>query len=319
MYKAIDLVIYIIGYCLYLIGLCFLVRPLIIPSLINTVKYTRFRSARNVAKTTKCNPFIEHIDMLLYTVLNKKIHGAAYTFIAISFSLFLVTFALLVKGGRSLLVDLLFAISTGVLPYVVLRSRLIVMRIEGSYEAEALINELNNQYKICNLNMIEAIDKTLPLLNNCRYTQRALFRLAMSIKDYKTDEELDKIIKEFVFAIDTDWAAMLATNIKISVSDGRDVRPSLDDTLEDLKNIKVTLEKDKRYNNEAFSILRFVIPAVYVLSIIAAIKLFGFSLNKFLQYQFNTDLGLKFALVTLVSMAINYIVYYVMRKPKYDF
>ena len=256
--------------------------------------------------------------MILHIVLNKNYHGAVYSFIALSISLFAVSFLMLITSGQSLLVSLLFALLLGLLPYMAMRVRLIVIRIEGSYEAEDLVTELNNQYKICNLNMVESIDCTLPKLKNCRYTQKALFRLSMSIKEYKSEEQLDNIIKEFVYSVDTEWAALLGINIKIAVSDGRDVRPSLDDILVELKQIKEVLEKDKRNNNEAFSMIKFIVPAVYVLSIFVAINFFGFTLNKFFDYQFRTDIGLKFALLTFTSMVINYVVSYLMSKPKYD-
>lgn len=318
MSKFADLAIQIIGYCVFLIGLWFIVNPLIIPSVKKAVQYTRFRSAKNNVSKKSENKLIQHIEMLLHVVLNKNYHGGAQSFIALTVSLFAVTFTLLVKGGQSVLFTILFSLLVSFLPYVGLRVRLIVIRIEGSYEADTLVNEINNQYKICNLNMIEAIDCALPLLKYCKYTQRALFRLSMAIKEYNSEEALDKIIREFVYSVDTDWATRLGVNIKIAVSDGRDVRPSMDDILESLKLVKSTLENEKRSNYEAFSMIRFMVPAVYVLSIFVSVSVFGFTLSKFFDYQFKTDLGLKFAMVVFASMAVDYVVYYLIRKPKYD-
>lgn len=320
MTNLIDILIQLIGYSIFLFGIWLLVNPLILPSVKRAIQFSRFRVAikNNITKKPS-NKFIEHIEMIIHVVLNNNYHGAAYTFLVLSISLFLVTFFLLVMRNQSLGVVFLFSLLLGLLPYTILRVRLIRIRIEGSYEAEGLIAELNNQYKICNLNMIEAIDKTLAQIKSFHYSQRALFRLSMSVKEYKTEQELDNIIREFVYSIDTEWATLLGINIKIAVSDGRDVRISLIDILEELKQIKEILEKDKRGNSESFSMIRFMVPAVYVLSIFVAINFFGFSLKKFIDYQFRTDLGLKFALVTFASMIINYIVFYLTRKPKYDF
>ena len=319
MNNIINTFIKIIGYCIFLFGIWLVVSPFIAPAIKRAANYTRFRSIKVSSLKKQDSKFIQHINMVLHIVLNKNYHGAAYSFIVLSICLFAVTFLMLITGGQSLLFSFLFALLLGLLPYLIMRVRLIVIRIEGSYEAEDLVTELNNQYKICNLNMIEAMDCTLPKLNNCRYTQKALFRLSMAIKEYKSEEQLDSIIKEFVYAIDTEWAALLGINIKIAVSDGRDVRPSLDDIIIELKQIKEILEKDKRNNNESFSMIKFIVPAVYVLSVFVAVNFFGFTLNKFFDYQFRTDIGLKFALLTFTSMVINYAVTYLMSKPKYDF
>jgi hypothetical protein len=50
-----------------------------------------------------------------------------------------------------------------------------------------------------------------------------------------------------------------------------------------------------------------------------AVTVFGFTIEKFLRYQFRTALGLKFAFLSFTSMFVNYIVMMVVKKPKYDF
>jgi diguanylate cyclase (GGDEF)-like protein len=132
----------------------------------------------------------------------------------------------------------------GALPYFYLRIKLRAIRIEGSYEAEGLITELINQYKINYYNMVEAIDRTIPYLNNYPHSKKALFRLALTVKDYSTDEELENSIQEFVYSINTEWSTMLSMNINLAIKNGSNVTESIEDILKDLKTLKSVIVDD---------------------------------------------------------------------------
>jgi len=66
-------------------------------------------------------------------------------------------------------------------------------------------------------------------------------------------------------------------------------------------------------------IIKYIAPATYVFSVLAMFYIFGFNFNKFIEYQFNNPLGLKFFLLVTFFIAINYIIYFLIRKPKNDF
>ena len=104
-----------------------------------------------------------------------------------------------------------------------------------------------------------------------------------------------------------------------SISSGTNVSVSMDDILSNLKQIKDSIEKDKRANYEAFTMVKFVIPVVYVLSVFTCIKYFGFTLAKFFHYQFYTGLGVKFFIAIIVLSIISFWSMYILSKPKFDF
>lgn len=320
LYNVLDILIRGICYTGAFLSLWFLLSPLIIPNIKKNINFLNLKSNLKKSKKTNKSLLYKHIEMLLTVTRNRKSKFDVMTFYVGSFALLAITFLLLQRTYTTLTTKFMVAAGFSLIPYIILRVRLYSMRIDASYEAEPLLIELKNQYKLNHQNMIEAIDQAYKgLKNKCKHTKKALFRLSMAAKQYKTPEELDEAILEFTFAIDTQWAMLLAQNIYQSIEFGDDVTESFDDNLEDVKDIKAKLENNKQINHEAFVMIKYVSITAYVLSVIAAMKYFGFTIKKFISYQVNTDLGLKFFAMTVISMVLCYIIYIAARKPKYDF
>lgn len=320
MFHLLDNIIYLFAYFGLFIGTWLLIYPMIKPLFYSRRIRRRFRenSLANQRETNKSKG-IKHLEMLLSVTLNNKTPYAIYTFILVSTTLFILTIIFMFNSGNQLFINLLFAFVVAVIPYLILRVKLHNIRINSSYEANALITELNNQYKINFLNMIEAIDHTIPRLNKQPYSKKALTRFSLAIKQYRNSSELEGIIKEFNYSIDTAWSMLLATNLFLSIEYGDDVRESLDDIIEDLKDLKNISEKNKQYNHESFMIIKYIAPATYIFSVLAMFYIFGFNINKFIDYQFNNPMGLKFFILVIFFIAINYLIYFLIRKPKNDF
>jgi hypothetical protein len=310
----------IILYAGCFLGLWIFVAPLVIPSIKNEFYNYRFRrTLRDIGKKRRKNWFINHIEMIINSVFGIKTTFAVVTFFQVSAALFVIVFILLNAKGMSLTSKFFFSIVAGVLPYLILRIMLINIRLSSSYEGITLVTELSNQYKICNLNMVTAIEQTAKFLKNSPYSKKALFRLSLALKEYRSESELDVIIRDFVYTMGTEWAAQLGINIFLSVLDGTDVRASLTDIIDELKQIKEVIEKDKRENNESFIMILFFTPVLYFLSLYGATKFFGFSLSKLFAYQILNPMGFQFFLMSIGSMILNVVILLLIRKPKYDF
>ena len=282
-------------------------------------KSSRYNKSGKDTKNKRYSLFMAHIRLVLHLSLGKSKDSNVYIFIFITAFIFLLSFFILFSLFSSSLFSILVATLLGSLPYIILRVRLAGLQLEGSYEAESLIAELTNMYRISSLNMAEAIDKTIGTLKNCPHSKKALFHLSLAIKKYRNTEELQYGIDSFVASTGTEWARLLGMNIFESVVSGTDVQVALDDILSELKEIKSIIERDRRANNEAFTMVKFVIPAVYVLSIYAANKFFGFTLQKFFNYQFSTALGIKFFMVIIALSIISFGAMFILRKPKFDY
>mgnify|MGYP000908846616 CR=1 FL=1 len=263
------------------------------------------------------NRLMRHIKRALSVVLNKDAEHEVYMFIAGTILLFIFSFTGIMRL-EGIFKGLIFSIPISLIPYIILEARLRSVRIGNSYEADRLTTTIINEYKQNSLNMIEAIDRAACSDQLSFFTRNHLLRLSLALKSYRTEEELDEAIKAFVFAYDTQWSILLGMNIKIAAFDGTDVSTSMEDILEELKSVGETIEENKRYNNEAFTMIRFILIPLYLFTIFISITGFGFTLKKFIQYQFFTSIGLNFAILTFSSIAICFIVYAFVKKPKFD-
>lgn len=265
------------------------------------------------------NKFIGHIRLLIRVTTGKDGKDTVFYFMFLSITLFFVSLSVSVGLYGASLFFVLLSTVIGFLPYIYLRFRYKSLQLTGSYEAVNLISELTNNYKISNFNMGEAIDKTIGSIKNSPFSKRALFHLSLKIKDHRSKEELQTAIDDFVATTGTEWATLLGMNIFESILNGTSVTIALDDILLNLKHVKDSIEKDRRSNYEAFTMVKFAVPVVYVLSVFTAVKFFGFTPGQFFYYQFNTGLGIKLFITITVLSVIGFWAMYILSKPKFDY
>ncbi len=316
MTRLIEIAIKVIVYALFFTGIWLFLGKYLLRFFKRSSRYYRSGKDDNGKKDSR---LISHLRQLLFITMGKGKKNNAYIFILVSAFIFLSSFLILFYFFGTGTFFILVSALLGTLPYIILHTRLASLQLEGSYEAEALISELTNMYRINSLNMAEAIDKTILSLTDCPHSKRALFSLSIAIKEYRSLEDLQYGIDSFVASTGTEWARLLGMNIFESVANGTDVSAALDDILSELKEIKSIIERDRRANNEAFTMVKFVIPAVYILSIYAANKFFGFTLQKFFNYQFTTDLGIKFFVAIIVLTILSFGAMFILGKPKFDY
>ena len=265
------------------------------------------------------NKFTAHIRLLLLITLGIKDVNSVFYFLVLSIFLFFIFLSVFIGLFGISIFFVLIALLAGFLPYIFLRFRLKSLQLQGSYESVNLISELTNMYKISSFNMSSAIDKTIGTIKDAPLSKKALFYLSLKIKEYKGKEELGAIIDSFVKAFDTEWATLLGMNIFESLLNGSNVSVSLDDILSNLKQVKSSIEKDKRANYEAFTMVKFIIPVVYILSVFTAVKFFGFTISRFFYYQFSFGLGIKLFITIVVLLIIGFCAMFVLSKPKFDY
>lgn len=307
-----------ISYSLYafiLLGLWLLFGKHIIKIIENRDSKKRFRVDR--IKEKKKNDLVKHIESIIYIVFNKSDSFYVYIFFIVTIAFFLLTFLVTYKQ-IVISSSIIYSIIAAFIPYIYLQIKLRNIRVTSSFEAEGLITELINQYKINYFNMIEAIDKSIKFLNDYPYTKKALIRLSFGIKQSKNEDEIQEILKAFVYSIDTEWAIMLSNNIYLSITDGYNVVEALEDMIQELKDSKKALEDSKRNNNEGFTIVKVLVPIMYIGTIYIALEYFGFTIIKFFNYQFRNPMGLKFFLVmaTLYIICITSIAFH--KRQKFD-
>jgi predicted hydrocarbon binding protein len=304
---------------LLLIGLWLLAAPVVSPIITKKRNLRRIKNRGQLVEQIQKNEVIRFIEKLLVSSINVKSPYATLTFFFGSFGLFFSSLILLIQTNNKFGMILTFSLVIGCTPTIIL---LLIRRnkvIDGSYEAIKVTSELMNQYKLCNMKMDEAIDQTVKNLESSFKSKIPLARLNRGIIDFQDKEELVFLLEEFNYSMGTKWGAMLSNNIQISLEDGTDVEIALDDILEQLREIKNVNENQKRVNAEAFLIIKFVAPFLYLGSIWIMFNYFNFTVEKFLQYQFYDPKGFSSFVITMILIVINYVVYQIVKKPKFDF
>lgn len=279
-------------------------------------KDTALRKARAV-RQKQSSKLIQHISRILKVVRKKEMPQEPYIFLIGTILIFVVTFLMLLNL-EGLFKSLIASCGVSLLPYIILQIKLRMIRVDGSYEGTGLVTSIINNYKQNSFNMIEAVDRTACSNQISFFSKSNLLRLSLALKSYRNEEELDDAVKTFVFAYNTEWSILLGMNIKISVFDGTDVCTSMEDILTELKSVSEIIEANKRYNNESFSMIKFMLIPLYLFTVYICMSAFGFSLKKYIQYQFFTSIGLNTAIITFLSIAICFLVYSMVRRPKYD-
>lgn len=297
----------------FLVSIMLIVYPLATSFFNKRLFYTIFK------KHLQANRISRELMRLISTTLNTSNPYALIVFYMITFLLFLFAVIILLNAGTSILNTAVISVIIAGFPYLILIVKLYGIRLEGSYEANELVTELLDQYKINYNNITEAIDSTIPLLTRQPYSRKALSRLSFELKSYKTRKELEEITYKFNYAIDTQWSQNIANCIFMAIEYGEDITQSLEDILEDLKSLKKIQEQNRQLNQEGYTIAKWVTPGLYAISLYLMFTMFGFTFKKFIDYQLAHPLGLQFFIASMMAITISYLTYYLTSKPKNDF
>lgn len=313
MINSIIAFIKIICYCLIIIGIWIIFSNYIFYFIKVAKPQKTFRKDREVTYSA----LYKHIKRLLLIVYGKDDDKNVSAFYLISIILFLLTFLVVIQR-TGVISCILFASIIAFVPYIWLRLQLKQIRIEGSYEADIIINELLNQYKLNNHNIYDAIDETIIKIKEAPMMRKQLFIISLKLKEYRKIEELDNIIDNFVYAVGTEWIILLANNIYISITDNVNITPGLEDIQKEIKQAISDKEREKRINLESVSIVKFLTPSLYIGSIILANFVFNISIREFMNYQLNTRTGFNYFMLIIIMTIFNSSVLLLLKKQKFD-
>lgn len=265
----------------------------------------------------KENKVFTHFKKLIYINFSKQNSVFVNVFIGLMIVLFLGTFYATIKNGfmYSIIVSTIMAS----IPYLGLVARRKYIRISVSYDAEIIITEIVNQYKIHSGNMIKALEGTIRNIDDTQISKKILTKLTVKIKEYSSESELQFAIDELVYSIDTEWSKMLANNLYLSINSGLDVTNSLEDIVKELVIAKSNFEKTDRLNTENFMIGKYLTPILYLGSVYLAIAFFDYTIAEFFYEQFKTSSGVNYFISIVFLTVININFMYYMKNRKFDF
>jgi hypothetical protein len=188
----------------------------------------------------------------------------------------------------------------GMLPYGLVMMRLHDQRINRSREGDVMVSELLNNYKIYGFNIKEAVEVTAASLTGAPNARKLLLNLAKGMNTAVTRNEVASILDVFRYSLDTAWGNVLASNIMFAHVDGMRIDSALEDLSLSISRSREVIEHGKRENNEARLILKYLAPISFFLSVFGACRFFGFTIEKYLRYQFGTSIGIKWLLIMIM-------------------
>ena len=226
---------------------------------------------------------------------------------------------ILLLGHRiSLLLTLDAVMLAMLLPYAGLRLLLQRKRAAASREGELLLAELLENYKICYLNMRRAIEVSAQTIQEAPHAKRLLFSLSKGLNRGSSDAETETLLEEFRLSLHTSWGNILSANLWFALTQGTQVTAALQDLTETMMQARRVDEYAGRENHEASLILRYLAPICYVLTVLGGIFYFRLTPQMFFHYQFQTQIGLSWFVISLMLYAGGLLVYGFISRGRLD-
>lgn len=253
---------------------------------------------------------------LLSGALGKNIDGS--WLIAFELIVFISTMMISVRSF-TVPVSVLISFIISSFPLLLLYFRLKSLQERGSKEAISLITEFYRQYRINDLNVFTAMEKTIESPGDFPVCKRQFSLLLIRLRDAAGRKSVREYCRRFAFAIGSTWGKMLASCIEIAAVSGTDISAALADMTEQIKLNKTQIEERKRLNGEAMRMTLFLVPVLYAGTVFASVKYLDISLHKYVQNQFFTREGLIFFIVSVFLFFINILLLSMVNNGKGDY
>ena len=226
---------------------------------------------------------------------------------------------ILLLGHRvSMRLALSAALLAMLFPYAGLQLILQQKRNAASREGEILLTELLENYKICQFHMREAIELTAQTMEEAPNARRLLFSLSKGLNRGLDDAQTREMLEEFRLSIHTSWANILTANLSFALLSAAEITEALQDLTETMVQARKVDEYAKRENQEAGMMLRWLAPVCYLLTVIGGIFCFRLSPGQFLHYQFGTQTGLTWLVLSGMLYGSGLLLYGFLRRGRLD-
>ena len=149
-------------------------------------------------------------------------------------------------------------------------------------------------------------------------SKRLLFSLSKGLNRGSTDVETARLLEEFRLSLQTSWGNILAANLWFALTTGTEITAALQDLADTMLQARKIDEYAGRENHEAAMILRYLAPLCYALTVIGAIFYFRLTPRQFFYYQFQTQTGLSWFVISLMLYVGGLLVYGFISRGRLD-
>lgn len=258
----------------------------------------------------------EHLRRVLSATIKNPMEPRQ--FIQVHAMLF-ISITIIGMRNVSLLSTLLMAGMVTAMPYLLLKAKLESIRRKGSFEGERLISEFLNQYRICHCNIYRTMEQVLHVSEGTKVSGGLLFKLLLELRNTGNSVVIREAADRFAYGVNTNWSRMLANNIRIAAENGTNVTLSLEDILIQLREARALAEERKRLNSEAARMVVFLIPILYILTVLTSIYYLDLSPMKFLQNQVYTPQGFILILAAIFLFLLNLVLIEFVSNQRFDY
>lgn len=309
---AMNILIELVIYLVFLAGISFAYRK-------DLAQYTaklktRHRLRERRKQLQEQSRIEKHFDCITKATLNVK---GTYLMTCMIGIYLLVMFV----ASRNLTVvnAMILSASMALAPYLILRIKFEGIRRKSSFEGEILVSNFLNQYRIANFNVYEALERLLQESKNTKSSNPFVLKMLLQLRNAGNPKEIRDAVNKFANIINTNWSRMFAYNIQIASEKGINVSLAIEDIMAQLRDARTIFEERKRLNSEAVRIVVYMIPFLYVFTIVISIKYIGMSVTNYFRNQLFTKEGFLFFTVSSVMFLMNIAIIEIVSRQKFDY
>ena len=301
-------------YMLLLLGIVILLRKqlALIPDYINrNRRFSRIKKEELEQKLSSA-----HLNNILKVVMKKPISST--TFIALSIAFFLIIFFVSVSTLH-IFQSFVVAICFSLLPFLMIKMKLERVRRKGSFEGEELLALLLTQYWASGSNIMDTIEKVIAGGKDIKITSKLLSAMLIEIRSTGNKDKIRIATERFAYSINTSWSKMLAYHFRVAILTGSEIGLALEDILVQLREARGLMEERKRINGESVRITVFLIPGLYIGSVLVSVGFLDLTFMQYLRNQFFTPEGAGLFVIILFLFILNLVLLEIITNRKLDY
>ena len=166
-------------------------------------------------------------------------------------------------------------------------------------EGIALVTDLYRQYRVKDCNIYEALSAAVTSQAEYSANRRHISLLLARLRDAGDKTQVIRACRAFASSVGTLWGRMLAECIEAAVIRGADISEALSDIASQLAEAKKMAEERKRLNSEAVRMTLFLVPLLYLGTMLLAAFFLGVEPADLLRNQFASPQGLLLLLLSV--------------------
>lgn len=224
----------------------------------------------------------------------------------ISAGAFLFTLVTAIQNLNPFMAFAMSAIA-GSMPYSVLRMKFSSVRKKAGMEGEIFVANFLSAYRICNYNIYHAIEHIAEENSEAKKSRALMMRILLELRTVGERESMKAVLNKFAYTINTNWSRMLAHNVFVAAETGKNISLAMEDILLQLREAGALMEERKRLNSEANRMVIFLIPFLYVCTVLLAVYYMDIPFLGFVRNQLFTREGFLLFAVSFFMFIANLI------------